>query len=53
MARNAQHKVIGWIQLIGGIAVLWSAFQGSYTTGVAVIGLIFLATGYNHVTSTR
>lgn len=51
MANSPQHKVIGWIQLVGGIAVLWSAFQGSYTMGLAVTGLILLATGYNHVSS--
>jgi hypothetical protein len=50
---NTPHKIIGWVQLIGGIAILWSAFQQSYTTGIAIVGLVFLATGYNHVAQSK
>ena len=49
MANTPQHKVIGWAQLIGGIAVLWTAFQQNYMAGMAIIGLVLLATGYNHI----
>jgi hypothetical protein len=42
-------KVIGWIQLIGGIVALWSTWSGNYIIGIGIIGLVLLATGYDHV----
>jgi hypothetical protein len=48
-----QQKTIGWIQLIGGIVALWSTWSGNYTIGIAIIGLVLLATGYDHVTEKR
>lgn len=47
-----QHKTIGWIQLIGGIVALGATFiKGDLIAGLAVVGLVFIATGYNHVAS--
>ena len=50
-----QHKTIGWIQLFGGIVALGVAVmpQGSVVAGLAILGLVFIATGYDHVTTTH
>jgi hypothetical protein len=47
----SQQKIMGWIQLVGGIAALWSSWSGNYVVGIGIIGLVLLATGYDHITS--
>jgi len=46
-----ETKVIGWIQLIGGIATLWAAWSGNWVVGLGVLGLIFVTLGYWTITS--
>lgn len=47
------QKTIGWIQLVGGIVALWSTWSGNYVIGIGILGLVLLATGYDHITEKR
>ena len=42
-------KVIGWLYLIGGLIALWAAWSSNYVVGIAILGLIFVASGYDHL----
>lgn len=46
-------KTVGWFQLIAGLVALWAAWAQNYIVGIAVIGLVLLATGYIHVSNAK
>lgn len=53
-----EHALMGWAQLVGGIAGLLffmlSGQEASYTTyPMLIYALVFVAMGYQHVSSKR
>jgi len=45
-----EMRTIGWIQLIGGLVALWAALTGNLMLGLGALGLVFVTSGYHHLT---
>ena len=47
---TGETRVMGWVQLIGGLVALWAAMSQNWLMGIAALGFIFVASGYHHLT---
>jgi hypothetical protein len=45
-----QTRLIGAVQLAGGLLVLWAAWQQDVQTGLAAVGVVLLLMAVHHLT---